>query len=302
MRPKWLGYPAGALSELRKRNMTTDGFDAVISSTVPLSAGMSSSAALETAILFALCAEFGFDIPKAELARIGQGVENNFLGLKTGLLDQFSSIFGVKDQMILSDFRTVAVTDTAPLAPGFAILVVNSMQKHNLVDSEYNLRRSACERAAAKLREIHPAIRTLRDVSGAMLNDARSLLSDEEFRRAAHVVGECERVARAIRFLKAGQMTEFGALWFASHESSRTNFENSTPALDFLVECARAIPGAVGARLSGGGFGGISIHLVREEALDSYRAAVAQAFERKFQIAPEMIVCHAGNGAAAMTL
>lgn len=295
--PKWLGYAAGVVSELRKRGAEAGGFDAVISSTVPLSAGMSSSAALETAILFALCAEFKLSFPKAELARIGQGVENHYLGLKTGLLDQFSSIFGVKGRMILSDFRTVEVVETVPLTPGCAILVVNSMRKHNLVDSEYNTRRAACESAAAKLARRYPEVRTLRDVSVAMLEAGRALLTDEEYRRALHVVGECERVVRAVAFLKSGKVEEFGALWWESHESSRVNFENSAPELDFLVDCSHRLPGALGARLSGGGFGGISIHLVRETALADYRAAIAEAFRKQYGVTPETIVCHPGSGA-----
>ncbi len=295
--PKWLGYLAGVVSELRRRGAEAGGFDAVIASTVPLSAGMSSSAALETAVLFALCAEFKLEFPRAELARIGQGVENHYLGLKTGLLDQFSSIFGVAGRMIVSDFRTVAVTETVPLAPGCAILVVNSMQKHNLVDSEYNTRRAACENAAAKLAARHPEVHTLRDVSSAMLEADRALLTGEEYRRARHVVGECERVRDAVECLKAGKAEPFGALWWESHESSRVYFENSTPELDFLIDCSHRLPGALGARLSGGGFGGISIHLVRETALDDYRAAIAEAFRRQYGVTPETIVCHPGGGA-----
>ena len=300
LRPKWLGYPAGVVSELARRGATPGGFDAVLTSDVPLSAGMSSSAALETAILLALCAAFHLEFSREELARIGQGVENNFLGLKTGLLDQFSSIFGMAGRMILSDFRTVKVTGSAPLAPGYAILVVNSMRKHNLVDSAYNERRFSCEEAARKLRTRFPAVKTLRDVTSAMLADSRSILSEKEFRRASHVVGECERVQRAMALLEQGDMTGFGALWFASHASSRENFENSAPELDFLVDCAQNIPGCLGARLSGGGFGGITIHLVAEAMLEPYREEIQAKFRARYDIVPETIVCRAGQGAAVL--
>ena len=295
--PKWAKYPAGVISELRKRNMSVGGFNAVINSTVPLSAGMSSSAAFETAVLFALMKLNGLTISKADAARIGQGVENNFLGLKSGLLDQFSSIFGVKDSFILSDFRSVEVLETVSMQPGASILVVNSMIKHNLVDSEYNVRREACEAAAAKLAARHSHVKKLRDVSSDLLESEKNILTDIEYRRAKHVVGECERVMQAVEFLKTDRVAEFGQLWWDSHESSRINFENSTPELDKLVELSQQIPGCLGARLSGGGFGGISIHLVKDDMLENYQAEISARYQEFCGKSPETIVCKPGAGA-----
>lgn len=295
--PKWAGYPAGVISELAKRNMNAGGFEAVIDSTVPLSAGMSSSAAFETAILFALAKLYDWQIAKADSARIGQGVENNFLGLKTGLLDQFSSIFGVENNFILSDFRTVEVLKTVPMPSGASILVVNSMEKHNLVDSEYNVRRAACESAAAKLAARHDNVKTLRDVSSELLESEKNILTDIEYRRAKHVVGECERVYAAVDLLACGELAKFGQLWWDSHESSRVNFENSTPALDKIVEISHTLPGALGARLSGGGFGGISIHLVQDQNLSDYQSAIRELYAQYSGSIPETIICHPGAGA-----
>ena len=300
--PKWAGYPAGVVSELKKRNFAVGGFEAVISSTVPLSAGMSSSAAFETAVLFALQKLYGLDIPPADSARIGQGVENNFLGLKTGLLDQFSSIFGVENAFILSDFRSVEVLKSVTMQPGASILVVNSMEKHNLVDSEYNTRRAACESAAAKLAERHDGVKTLRDVSMELLDSEKNILTDEEFRRAKHVVGECTRVMQAVDLLAQNNVAGFGQLWWESHESSRINFENSTPALDKLIEISRTLPGALGARLSGGGFGGISIHLVQDRYLEEYQKQISALYKEYCRITPETIICHPGAGASAQQL
>ena len=295
--PKWAKYPAGVISELRKRNMSVGGFNAVINSTVPLSAGMSSSAAFETAVLFALMKLNSLTISKADAARIGQGVENNFLGLKSGLLDQFSSIFGVKDSFILSDFRSVEVLETVSMQPGASLLVVNSMIKHNLVDSEYNVRREACESAAAKLAARHSHVKKLRDVSSDLLESEKNILTDIEYRRAKHVVGECERVMQAVEFLKTDRVAEFGQLWWDSHESSRINFENSTPELDKLVELSQQIPGCLGARLSGGGFGGISIHLVKDDMLEAYQAEISARYQEFCGKSPETIVCKPGAGA-----
>ena len=295
--PRWGAYPAGVISELQKRGFFPEGFDAVINSTVPLSAGMSSSAAFETAILYALMKLNDFAIPPAEAARIGQGVENNFMNLQSGLLDQFSSIFGIKDAFILSDFRTIEVVETVTMTPEASILVVNSMEKHNLVDSEYNTRRAACESAAAKLAARHSSVKTLRDVSSELLKSEKSLLSDVEYRRALHVTGECERVMQALESLKKNQLREFGRLWYLSHESSRINFENSTPALDKLIEFAHTLPGALGARLSGGGFGGISIHLVENSHLEDYQESIRKLYFDYCGKIPETIICQPGAGA-----
>lgn len=302
IKPKWANYPAGVVSELAARGFSIGGFDAVISSDVPLSAGMSSSAAFETAILYGLMQLYDLPIAKADAARIGQGVENNFLGVKTGLLDQFSSIFGVKDSFILSDFRTVEVLETVSMSADASILVVNSMQKHNLVDSEYNVRRAACESAAAKLAARHSNIKTLRDVSSDLLESNKAVLSDIEYRRAKHVVQECERVRAALALLKTGDLSGFGNLWWLSHESSRVNFENSTPALDKIVEFSHKLPGALGARLSGGGFGGITIHLVKNEFLAGYQAKIAELYKDYCNITPEMIISRPGAGAASSSL
>ena len=297
IKPKWANYPAGVVSVLTARGFDIEGFDAVISSNVPLSAGMSSSAAFEISILFALKKLFSLDIAPADAARMGQSVENDFLGVKTGLLDQFSSVFGAENAFILSDFRTVEVLKTVAMPDGASILVVNSMQKHNLVDSEYNVRRAACESAAAKLAARHSNVKTLRDVSSELLEDEKSVLSNIEYLRSKHVVQECERVTRAVRLLENGDLTAFGKLWWDSHESSRVNFENSTPALDKIVEFSHQLPGALGARLSGGGFGGITVHLVRNSFLSEYEQTIKELYRSYCNIEPETIVCHPGSGA-----
>ena len=290
-------YIIGMMNEMRKRGAVFTGFDAAVESDVPLSAGMSSSAALETAAGLALGKAFDFELSRAEWARAGQGVENNFLGLKSGLLDQFSSIFGQKDAIIMSDFRTVEVIDTLPLRPGYVFVVINSMKKHNLVDSDYNVRRESCESAAKKLAAIYPQVKTLRDVTPNMLEDAADKLSILELSRARHVINECFRVKQAAEILRNGNMEKFGQLLYDSHESSRVNFENSTPELDYLVELAHSVPGCLGARLSGGGFGGITIHLVENSCAEEYARRVTAAYKTRTGIDADYIICATGNGA-----
>ena len=221
---------------------------------------------------------------------------------QSGLLDQFSSIFGKKDSMILSDFRTVEVLRTVALPAGYSIVVINSMAKHNLVDSEYNVRRQDCESAAHKLAGMYPDVKTLRDVSLEQLEVAKPVLTEREYRRALHVVGECTRVMEAIRLLEKNDVAGFGRLWFESHESSRVNFENSTEELDYLVELAKSIPGGLGARLSGGGFGGITIHLVKSDDAEEYAKRVVAGYKARTGIDAEYIICAIGDGASAQKL
>ena len=298
----WTNYLKGALVELRRRGVKFGAFDAVLRSTVPLSAGMSSSAALEMAFCFALKTIYGIELSKADWARVGQAVENKYMGLQSGLLDQFSSIFGKKDALILCDFRSVEVLKNVPMPPGYSIVVANTMVKHNLVESDYNLRRESCERARDAIRKVYPEVRMLRDVDRNMLEACRDRMDAIDYRRALHVVGEDERVMQGVAFLEKGDIRSFGELLFLSHESSRTNFENSCPELDALVEIARTIPDCLGARLSGGGFGGITIHLVRHDAAESYCDRLKTAYRAMTGKETQTILCDIGDGACARAL
>ena len=302
-RPKdWTNYIKGVLVELRRRGISYPVFEVLFKSSVPLSAGMSSSAALEMAFCMALKQLAGIDLPLPEWARVGQSVENVYLGLKSGLLDQFSSLYGKKDSFILCDFRSVEVLKTVTMPSGWKIVVANTMVKHNLVESDYNQRRESCERATKVIQGKFPQVKTLRDVSSAMLEECKSILDHTDYLRAKHVVGEDERVMKGVELLEAGKVEEFGALWFQSHESSRDCFENSCPELDVLVELAHTIPGCVGARLSGGGFGGISIHLVRESEAQNYCERLAAAYKLKTGKTIETVICSIGDGASAESL
>lgn len=302
-RPKdWTNYIKGVLVELRRRGISYPAFEVLFKSSVPLSAGMSSSAALEMAFCMVLKQLAGIDLPLPEWARVGQSVENVYLGLKSGLLDQFSSLYGKKDSFILCDFRSVEVLKTVTMPSGWKIVVANTMVKHNLVESDYNQRRESCERATKVIQGKFPQVKTLRDVSSAMLEECKSILDHTDYLRAKHVVGEDERVMKGVELLEAGKVEEFGALWFQSHESSRDCFENSCPELDVLVELAHTIPGCVGARLSGGGFGGISIHLVRESEAQNYCERLAAAYKLKTGKTIETVICSIGDGASAESL
>lgn len=294
----WGNYVKGCIIALRERGIEIPPFDAAILSSVPLSAGMSSSAALEMAFCFAAARAFNLELPPADWARVGQFVENKYLGLGSGLLDQFSSIFGKKNALILCDFRTVEVLKTIPVPDGYELVVANSMIKHDLVDSDYNVRRQSCEKARDALKALFPTVKALRDVTPAMLEEGKHLMSEVDYRRAKHVVGEGDRVLRAEKYLAEGNIIAFGQLLWESHESSRVNFENSCPELDILVGLSKTIPGCIGARLSGGGFGGISIHLVKNDMATEYCDRLKTAFKIQTGKSAETLICAIGDGAS----
>lgn len=292
---EWINYMKGIVIEMQRRDIDVPAFDAVILSTLPLSAGMSSSAALEISTAYGLGRLAGVELPWLEWAKIGQACENNCVGARTGLLDQVSSIKGAADHLVFSDFRTLEVRNV-PLPEGTALVIANSMVKHNLTN-EYNERRASCEDAAEVLAGHLDGVRTLRDISMDQLERFREKLSIISYRRAKHIVGENERVLAGVRLLEDGNVSEFGALMYQSQDSSRVNFENSCPSLDQLVEIGRSLPGAIGARLSGGGFGGITVHLVEAAKADTYAERLSTAYRTLTENDPETMVCSTGDGA-----
>jgi galactokinase len=260
---------------------------------------MSSSAALEMSFAYAFGVLANVDLGPVEWARVGQGAENHYVGARTGLLDQFSSIMGREDHLVYSDFRTLEVT-RVPLPAGVALVVANTKVKHTLTH-EYNERREACERAVAFLQQRAPGVRALRDVSRAELEAAGEAgLDPVVLRRARHVVTENERVFAGVQDLSQGRIRDFGGRMFTSHDSSRLDFENSCAELDVLVETARGLSDCYGARLSGGGFGGITVHLVRQDEASAYGRALADAYEARLGGRPEVMVCRAAAGAAVL--
>jgi galactokinase len=294
----WANYIKGMVVELGKRGIAIPAFEAVMGSTIPLSAGMSSSAAFEMSFGTMMLALAGADLEWRELAKVGQACENRYVGANTGLLDQFSSLMGKAGQLVFSDFRSLEVRNV-PLPAGTALVVANSMVKHNLTN-EYNERRESCERAAAVLAKLYPGVVALRDVSFEQLEAAQDKLDPVDYRRALHVVGECTRVMDGVAALERGDVAAFGQSMFVSQDSSTYNFENSCAELDALVAVAKDIPGALGARLSGGGFGGITVHLVQAETAETYAAEVARRYQAKTGLVSEVMICRAGDGAALL--
>lgn len=293
LRPRhaWTDYPLGVVKMFRDAGHELGGFEAEFSSTLPVGAGLSSSAAMEVATGVFLMRLFGMALSPMELAVLCRKAENSFVGVNCGLLDQVSSIFGKKDHAIFLDCRAQSV-DLVPIPKDAGLLIIHSAVKHELVGGEYNERREQCFEAARRL-----GVPALRDATSSQLAGAD--LPDLVHRRAAHVVGESERVFEALEGLRRGDAPAFGRLMSASHRSSRENFENSTEELDILVELANAQPGVHGARLTGGGFGGAIVVLAGADAMEKIAQAVLSAYEKRTGHRGAAYPCRIGNGALA---
>ena len=310
----WADYMKGVLLQLRKREIAVRGFNAAVHSSIPFGAGLSSSAALEVATALAIrkLSPFAFKasgvsfVPKLdergqapaltvtdriEIAKICQGAENQFVGAQTGLLDQISCLFGRAFHAIETDFQSLSI-EHVPIIGEISIVVCDTKVKHTLAGGEYNALRQFCESAAAKL-----GVKCLRRVDPPMLAANRSRLTEREYQCAAHITGEVQRVIFGARALRDGDFEQFGQYMFQSHESSRDVFHNSTPELDLLIDLARAHPACYGARLTGGGFGGSTINLVRRDQVQEFMRAMAKQYQDKSGHATEPMLCQIVDGA-----
>ena len=287
----WANYSLGVVAVLQSLGYPIEGFQLEVESDLPAGAGLSSSAALEVAT-GTFCAKlFSLSIEPLALAKACRQAENEFVGVNCGLLDQVSSIFGRRGQAVYLDCRTEAISNL-PLPAETALLVFHCGVAHQLVGGEYNERREQCFAAARAL-----GVPALRDVSEAELAAARDRLEPLVYRRAAHIVGENERVFAGLAALRRGAGAEFGALMYASHESSRVNFENSTAALDALVEIAHEEPGVLGSRLTGGGFGGATISLVERDRAGEVARHLAEQYTHRTGNHGRAYLCEAADGA-----
>lgn len=287
----WANYALGVFQEFVAEGLPVNGFDAIVEGDLPLGGGLSSSAAFEVATAYFLLKLYGLEMPKLKVAKLCQRAENYFVGVRSGLLDQVTSVFGRANHAVYLDCRSEEIR-TIPFPPGVALVIAESGVKHSLIHGAYNERREQCHAAAQAL-----GVPALRDVSSEQLS-SHGDLDPLIRRRAAHVVGENERVWRAARLLESGDVAGFGVLMNESHESSRTNFENSTPELDMLVEIARTLPGVLGARLTGGGFGGSIIALAQVEHAAEIVQELGRIYSGRSGHSPRAFVCRISDGAA----
>ena len=287
----WSNYLRGVCYVLEDAGYHLRGLEVVFAGDIPLGAGLSSSAALEVATAIAFLELSEYDLTSPELALLCQRAENDFVGNKCGIMDQFISALGQQDSALLIDCRSLEYK-SYPVPKGSKIVIANTCIRHELVGSPYNERRKTCETAAKKL-----GVKALRDVSSAMLKEKQELLTPLEYQRALHVVGENERVLAAIKAMDAGDLEALGVLLNESHDSLRDDYEVSCSELDTMVDIARNLPGVYGARMTGGGFGGSTVNLVAEDSAEAVVTALATAYEQATGIKADIYVCRASAGA-----
>jgi galactokinase len=291
----WSDYVLGVALMLRKSGVPVSGADIAIHSNVPSGAGLSSSAALEVSVASALLGLSGHPLSLVEIAKLCQRAENDFVGARVGIMDQFASCFGSVDHAIVLDCRSLEY-QRLPLPPDVQMVICNTMVKHGHSGGEYNDRRAQCEQGVQLLKKHFPSIRALRDVSLAQLQAYRSDLPDLSYRRCHHVISENERVLRSVAALQDGDLPVVGRCMAESHLSLKNDYEVSSRELDIMVEIATGKSGVIGSRMTGGGFGGCTINLVKTESVAAFKKNVADEYRRATQLDPEIYVSRAGAG------
>lgn len=291
----WSNYVRGVFEQFLKRGEDIAGMDLAVSGNVPVGAGLSSSAAFEVAIAETIRTANALEMTKIEMALLCQAAEHEFVGVQCGIMDQFVSALAQKGTALFIDCRDLSYRDVQ-LAGDIKILVCDSRVQRSLDSSAYNQRRAECEEAVASLQPLIREVRALRDVTPDLLVRHESLLPPTVFKRARHVVSENERVQKGMRMLDEGHIRKFGPLLYESHYSLRDDYEVSCPELDILVELAGRVPGTVGARMTGAGFGGCTVNLVEETALQHFMESVSESYRQQTDRDCQIYVCSPSEG------
>ncbi len=294
----WKDYVCGVLAELRNAGVELKGAELSVGGTLPMNAGLSSSASFEAAVALALLGIAGTTIERTRLALLLQRAEADYAGTRCGIMDQFVVLHARAGSAIFLDTRSLAFEHVA-IPASLAIVICNSMVEHDLAaNGAFNERRAACEESVVRLRLRRPEVADLRDVTMTDLLRSRDLLPSPLFERCLHVVGENARVTGAVAALRAHDFSRLGALLRASHESLRTNYAVSCPELDTLVRLSEGLPGVYGARMTGAGFGGCTVNLVERDHADEFRARITSAYERETGIVPAIYDGTPASGAS----
>lgn len=292
----WSDYAFGVAVMLERAGHRLRGAHLQIRGEVPVGSGLSSSAAVEVATACALTANSDLLLDKRELALICQKAENEFVGARVGIMDQFTSLFGQERRALLLDCRSLEFT-LLPLPDTVKLVICNTMVKHALASSAYNERRAQCEAGVHHLAQFLPNVQALRDVTIEQLEQFGRDLPEVVYRRCRHVITENARVLAAAEALKQHDLPEFGELMAASHRSLRDDYEVSSTELDLMVELARHVEGVYGARMTGGGFGGCTVNLVDASQVEQFKQTVPKGYQQITGLKPEIYVCEPANGA-----
>jgi galactokinase len=297
----WCDYTLGVARELMARGVKLSGANVLVHGEVPIGAGLSSSASLEVASAFALLGQAASTLPRPDIAKLCRQAENNFVGARVGIMDQFVSCMGKAGHAILLDCRTLQY-QAVPIPPEIQLVICNTMVKHDLATGTYNTRRAECEEGVRILAKSNPAIHALRDVSAGLLQQHARELSPIIAKRCSHVIYENQRTIDAARAFSSGDLSRVGELMAASHCSLRDLYEVSCRELDIMVEAAQDLPGFIGGRMTGGGFGGCTINLVHEENADDFATQIADRYRAATGIDPQVYICSAEDGAQELYL
>jgi galactokinase len=296
----WCDYVLGVASVLRQAGHKLGGANLLVRGKVPIGAGLSSSAALEVSSAHALLSLTETILPLPEVAKLCRRAENEFVGAKVGIMDQFVSCMGKAGHAFFLDCRSLEF-NFVPIPPGLQLVVCNTMVKHDLATGAYNTRREQCEEGVRAFAKWDPAVRALRDVSAEMLDQHENDIPVTIWKRCAHVVRENQRTLEAARALTEGNLLRVGKLMRESHESLRDLYEVSCRELDIMVEAAEGLPGFIGGRMTGGGFGGCTVNLVREENADDFVKRIAERYHEATGIRPQVYLCSAEDGAEVLS-
>ena len=296
----WANYPLGVAWALCRAGKRISGANVYIAGEVPLGAGLSSSAAVEVSVALTLLQQSA-DADRAELAKLCQKAENEFVGARVGIMDQFVSCYGRASHALLLDCRSLK-HEFVKLPANLQLVICNTMVRHELASGEYNTRRAECEEGVRILRIVLPEVRALRDVTLSQLENHRQNLSPKVFARCRHVITENARVKNAVEAFRKGNIAALGPLLQDSHRSLRDDYEVSCRELDLMVETAMRQPGTIGARMTGGGFGGCTINLVETAAVSNFRHSVAAVYSSRTGLNPEIYVSPASEGAQQVAL
>ncbi len=285
----WPNYLMGIVDQLQKGGIQVRGFECVFGGDIPIGSGMSSSAALEAGFLYALNELHGLSLDRLRMARLAQRSENEFVGLRCGIMDQFTNLFGHEGSVILLDCRSLQYEYVPFNRSDIRIVLCDTQLKHELASSEYNVRRSQCEAGVEVVRKHDPSVRSLRDIPLGVLDGTSREMEPIVYRRCAYVISENQRVLAGCEDLRRDDLEAFGRKMVQSHEGLRDEYQVSCRELDVLVDAALTVDGVYGARMMGGGFGGCTINLVREDHVQEFSVTVTEAFKRTIRQSTETL-------------
>ncbi|SDL70062.1 galactokinase [Pedobacter antarcticus] len=292
----WPNYILGVTDQLLKRGYQISGFNLYIDGDVPLGAGLSSSAAVECATAYALDQLFSLSISKLDTALIAQKAEHVFAGVSCGIMDQFASVFGKKDHAILLDCRSLEYHYVPLKLDGYKLVLLNTNVKHSLADSAYNERRAQCEQGVAWIKEQHPQVNSLRDADLEMLDQCIREKDADVYEKCKFVVSENIRLIQAAEYLKDGNLAALGKLMFETHDGLSNKYKVSCKELDFLVEKVKQTDTVLGARMMGGGFGGCTINIVKNEAVDDLITNITASYSKEFELNLDAYIVTTASG------